>query len=54
MIVTPKVKEYIAKYFGCYDPGVGALLEDYGDNSSRNNHWERLVFADDIMLEGNG
>lgn len=46
MIITPKVLEYVKKYFGCNDGITGGLLEDEGIKTAAMNHWEKLVYRD--------
>lgn len=51
-IITPKVKNYVAEYFGCHSDQIGALLENTSEDYVKNPpfpHWEKLVFRDELM-----
>ncbi|KAI0213154.1 Leishmanolysin-like peptidase [Lamellibrachia satsuma] len=47
-IVTPRVQEEVRRHFNCGSL-EGAPLEDQGVQSSRNSHWEKRVFMNEIM-----
>jgi leishmanolysin len=48
VILTPRVVNYVKRYFNC--PGLnGAELEDNGSSGSAGSHWERRVFGNEVM-----
>ena len=48
-VVSPHVMRFVQKHFNCSDGLTGALLEDQGTPSTALNHWERVVYYNELM-----
>ncbi|EGR26883.1 leishmanolysin family protein, putative [Ichthyophthirius multifiliis] len=48
LLTTPHVLEFARKYFGC-PTLVGMPLQNYGDQSSKNSHWENTIIQNEYM-----
>jgi len=50
MIVTPRVKAFVNKHFGCTSGTIaGAPVEDNGGSGTAGAHWEKMFFFSEFM-----
>ncbi|KRZ09895.1 Leishmanolysin-like peptidase [Trichinella zimbabwensis] len=47
-ISTPRVLKFVREHFNCPDL-IGAQLEDNGGSGTRNSHWKKRLFGNEIM-----
>ena len=48
LLITPKVKQFGAEYFGCTTLS-GVELENEGGSGSMGSHWERVLLFNEYM-----
>lgn len=47
-MITPKVKSYAKKHYGC-ESATGIALEDEGTSGTIGSHWDRALVGHEMM-----